>query len=248
MANEYLGLSLFIMLLSFFLILNSISSFQMSKSQPILNSLSITFSAAPEEKIENSDDNQTNSKSLQKGTTLDQISGLLNGQITGVESRQNRLGTMMFVKMPFKEFQRSMQASLIIPDEDTPDRTLSETEPKDFLPLLVSLIETEKNMPLRMDMILNVSENPSVMRAQTPERFAALNRAVTEISGLLEQAGMPPKQMSAGIGQGEEGMIELLFRRHEPFHIPDNVEVFSEGAVNPETDKAPSAAPVQEAP
>ena len=45
MANQFLGLSLFIMLLSFFIILNAISSFEITKTQPILNSLSMTFAS-----------------------------------------------------------------------------------------------------------------------------------------------------------------------------------------------------------
>ena len=107
MANQYLGLSLFIMLLSFFIILNSMSNFDEIKSSPVLNSISMTFA---QEKVEDHTDpgfeEDTTQDSVRSGDTLDQLEELFRSQITGIEAEKNRLGTMMHVRIPLSQFEQ----------------------------------------------------------------------------------------------------------------------------------------------
>lgn len=217
MANQFLGLSLFIMLLSFFIILNAISSFEETKTQPVLNSLSMAFSN--QEVVEDTAPGQmeTQSPLTQLGSALDKIQALFTSQITAAQARQNRLGTQMFMRMKFKDFQNAIVSSLTVP-KDAPV-FISENKYVNMIPLLVSLMQTQEKeqVPYRMDMVLSIEENPSTIAADAPEKFAAYNRSVTVIAEKLEKAGLPKYQVTAGLKQGEPGYIELTFHRYEPF-------------------------------
>ena len=53
MANQFLSLSLFLMLLSFFIVLNSMSDFEKQTAVPaVLNSLSLAFSSRDQNLLE----------------------------------------------------------------------------------------------------------------------------------------------------------------------------------------------------
>lgn len=215
MANQFLGLSLFIMLLSFFIILNAISSFEVTKSQPVLNSLTVAFSnkRATEDVAPGASKIKTPNKQL--GSTLDQVQGLFESQIATAKAKQNRLGTNMVVRMPFDDFQKAMRSSLTVRD-DSP--SLMRSEQVDLLPMLVSLLETQRDVTYKMDMLLMVDDEPTTIISEAPDQFSALNRSVSAIARTLEEAGLPRKQVSAGLKQGSDGIIELVFSRYLPFN------------------------------
>lgn len=219
MANQFLGLSLFVMLLSFFIILNAVSDFEDTKSRPVLNSLTVAFSNKDPIDLAAPGQAPTQSQTQQLGSTLDKIEALFQSQIASAETKQNRLGTTMYMRLPFKDFQRSMFSSLRTPD---PRQAL---RPKAFqqkdinmLPLLVSLMETQLDVKYKMDMILNVDASPSSLSADDSARFAALNTSVSAIAEKLEEAGLPRSQVAVGLKEGEADIIELIFRRHQPFN------------------------------
>lgn len=215
MANQFLSLSLFIMLLSFFIILNAISTFEVSKSRPVLNSLNVAFSQDDTLDIVAPGQTFIKSQTYREGSTLDKVAGLFQAQITGVETKQNRLGTTMYVRMPFKDFSKSVASSLSIPEANT---ALSPTKTQDFVPLLVSLLETQRSVPYKMDMVLNIEEKPALLAAENPERFMSFNSAISAISAKIEETGLPKRQISAGLKHGEAGIVELMFRRYVPFN------------------------------
>lgn len=214
MANQFLGLSLFIMLLSFFIILNAISSFEVTKSQPVLNSLTVAFSSKRATQDVAPGKIEMPTKSQQLGSTLDQVQALFQSQIASVQAKQNRLGTTMVIKMPYDEFQKSLRNSLTVRD-DTP--SLMNADAVDLLPMLVSLLETQRDVTYKMDMLLQVEDEPTAIISDSPARFASLNRSVSALAQTLEEAGLPRKQVSAGLKQGDDGIIELVFTRYLPF-------------------------------
>ncbi len=216
MANQFLGLSLFIMLLSFFIILNAISSFEDTKSKPVLNSISMTFSN--QQTVEDALPGKMvvkNNTQNQEGSTLDRIEAAFQSQIATAETKQNRLGTMMFMRMPFDDFNKGIKKSLVIA-ASSPTATL-ENDDLDLLPMLVSLMETSRDVSYTMDMILNIEEEPSFVSTNDPQRFAALNKSISSIALKLEEAGLPKYQVTSGLKQGEAGVVDLVFRRYLPF-------------------------------
>ncbi|MEZ5815122.1 MAG: hypothetical protein R3E13_10475 [Alphaproteobacteria bacterium] len=214
MANQFLGLSLFIMLLSFFIILNAISSFETTKTQPVLNSLSMAFSNKDAVEDIMPGKMLAETAEMQSGSTLDRIEAVFKSQITAAETRQNRLGTTMYVHMPFEDFKRGIMKSIVIPDLSD---VRSAAVPMDLLPMLVSLMETSRDTAYTMDMILNIEENPAVLWAKDPEGFSALNKSISAIAAKLEEAGLPKYQVTAGLKQGKTGFIDIIFRRYVPF-------------------------------
>ncbi|MCB9982259.1 MAG: hypothetical protein H6861_01100 [Rhodospirillales bacterium] len=217
MANQFLGLSLFVMLLSFFIILNAMSNFEETKSKPVLNSIALTFS-----KKEATDVTppgpalvKTTDIAMQDGSALDKIEALFKSQITAIDTKQNRLGTMMYMRVRFKDFDRAVRKSLVI-SSGNPSLDL-ETE-MDLLPMLVSLLETQRDVTYKMDIVLNIPEDPSTLMSENPQRFASLNKSVSGLAQILEEAGLPKHQVTSGLKQGEDGIAELLFRRYQPFN------------------------------
>ncbi|MGH1399268.1 MAG: hypothetical protein ACRBCT_08655 [Alphaproteobacteria bacterium] len=213
MANQYLALSLFIMLLSFFIILNGTADFEDTKSRPVLNSIALAFSDR-EVKEETFKPNTVESaeKSVREGSTLDKIQGVFQSHITGYEVTKNRLGTEMHIRMPIPRFERAVLTPLA-------SETLQTDE--GFLPTLVSLIQTrESKNPYRMDMVMNMDAEPAKMALESPQSLKNSIKIAAAFTDALERAGMERKLISTGLEKGEVGFIDLYFRRYEPFTLP----------------------------
>ncbi len=212
MANQFLALSMFIMLLSFFIVLNSLSNFEVSKSSSILNSLSSTFS-----KIDVTPDLQPSVEEspealAQKGDALAQLSDLFQAEISGVDVQKNRLGTQMRLRLDLAEFEKN----ILVPVQAAAQSDgASASVGGKFLPTLISLFETQDSVPYRMDMVVNLDDNPAALQNESPDTLKGQTRKVAMLADALERAGLPQKRLSAGVGQGEEGKIDLYFSRYE---------------------------------
>lgn len=213
MANQFLGLSLFVMLLSFFIILNGLSNFEDEKSKPVLGSLALAFSFKELAAI---DEEPTTMESVEESThegdVLSNIDELFQARIEGVKTQKNRLGTIMHISMPFEEFEKG----ILIPDKRTDGKAL-ESEGF-FLPTLISLLRARDDIPYRMDMVLNISESPSKVQSENPSVMHESLAEIAAIAQQLEESGLPKKLVTAGLGAGKEKNIDLYFRRYEPFN------------------------------
>lgn len=209
MANQFLALSLFVMLLSFFLILNSMSSFEDIKSSPVLNSLSLAFSNEdPPDDAEPGIEESTDA-SFREGDTLDRIQSLFTSQIVGADVKKNRLGTEMRIRVSLDRFDNQfMQGGAGSPGGLGAD----------FVKTLVSLIEAQDAIPYSMDMVMNIGANPASELNERPQEAIA---AVTKAAGYaqkLETTGLPRRLVTTGLGAGEGGTVDLYFRRYAPFN------------------------------
>lgn len=215
MANQFMGLSLFIMLLSFFIILNSMSDFEETKAKPILSSLDMAFSSsAVDRKDVASSTQRQDQKDTQEGDTLDKIEGLFNAQVKDFTLSKNRLGTEMYVSLSVEEFEKFLGIS------SAGDLFVDNSMRDGFTGTLVSLIQTaETEIPYRMDMVLNIGGNPSSLQNEQPEKTRSALKQVSAYSKVLEDNGMPIQFMSAGLGENEENTVELLFRRYVPVRL-----------------------------
>lgn len=222
MANEYLGLSLFIMLLSFFIILNSMSEFEDTKALPILNSLDSAFSRGTIDRKEEAPSNIPSAEaSTREGSTIDKLEAFFNAQIKGLKVTKNRLGTEMTISMPVKEFEQALdnteQALFLGPDEQ--DEAGYEGAP--FLDTLVSLVHSGgSSKAYRMDLLLNTGQRPSNLRNEYPQILKTRSKQAASYAARLEKAGLPDNFMSVGLGGGENDVIELAFRPYVPIEIP----------------------------
>lgn len=215
MANQFLALSLFIMLLSFFIILNALSNFEDVKSRPVLNSIATTFSNEAPEDIYSPNAIESTQKSINEGDTLDKLQRVFNAHITGAEVSKNRLGTMMHIRMPVQQFE----SSLLAPSRNNAISSQSLGAPGTFTPTLISLMQTrETEIPYRMDMILNTKQDPASSVVDAPEQVRVDMRKIATLSKKLEESGLEKKLVSAGLARGELGMIDIYFSRYEPIN------------------------------
>ncbi len=217
MANQFLTLSLFIMLLSFFIILNTVSNFETLKSKPVLNSLALAFANREVEQDLQPETIEAPEQAANEGDTLTKLDRLFNAQIIGAEVSRNRLGTIMHVRMSVKEFEKAISRSggqtdvVITPGTETSDGS--------FFPTLVSLVQSHNmGAPYRMDMVLNAKDAPAEMAKDNPEVLKSRIATIESFSKTLESFGLPKKFMSAGLRQGDPEMIDIYFKRYEPFN------------------------------
>lgn len=210
MANQFLSLSLFIMMLSFFIILNAMSSFKAEKAQAVLQSLEKVFTSDREIILTVPGDVPTSDTSIHEGSVLDDLQSYFTAQIVGIQVKQNRLGTEMQVRMPLEKFKVSIDNAL---------NTELRNENNSFLPTLISLLNSQNAVPYRMDIVLRSDTPPLDLISNQPEQYKKLIREISFVSEKLEEAGMAPKFISIGLGQGEEGMIDIYFRRHKAFKM-----------------------------
>jgi len=222
-SSQLLGLSLFIMLLAFFIVLNAISSYEETKVRPIMQSLGYTFASdmvdpSREDEPSVSEDE---AKSIEEGDALERIKALFASQIPGYEAALSHRTGALYVKVPYDDFEAAVMA--------LGQRNALQQEEKNaqflkgfFLPTLIALMKTDSmGMPYRMDMVLNLSDNPAALQNERPQQIAAMTKRMAAISQKLEAAGLSTKLVSMGMQKGEVGTIELLFRQHVPYSPVD---------------------------
>lgn len=228
MASQLLALSLFIMLLAFFIVLNAISSFEESRFQPVLSSLGDTFSS----RVNQSDNARPSvtvspDESIDEGTALERMQLLFNAQIPGQKSAVNNTRGTLHVRVPYEELNEAVMsvgagglASGRVSGTGTGQG--QRAGHRMFLPALTALMKGEQvGLFYRVDMVLNIGGNPARMQNHEPLALAAIMKDMGRIGDRLEQAGLPPRLISTGVQQGrsgEVGYVDLLFRAHEPFN------------------------------
>ena len=219
MANQFLSLALFLMLLSFFIVMNALSTFEDSKSKPVVSSVVAAFSTqiinkdreksatAPE--VTTPDDD-----TIGQGDTLESLEGLFDAHVSGFEVARNRFGTVMHVRTSVGSFENAID--MIGVDYDT----VPVGERGSFAQTMVAILRSEKKkQPYRVDLILNIPEDSALFQKESPDDFIKSLKRVSDFAETLEKAGLPRKMISAGLGQGEVGFIDLYFYRYKPFDM-----------------------------
>ncbi len=224
MANQFLSLSLFLMLLSFFIVMNSMSNYEVSKAKTVLNSLSLAFSnegaenRAPEEV-------ETPRKALLQGDTLEELEGLFDGHIEGFEATRNRLGTQMHVQVPTYKFENAINIESLNANQ------IATGESGSFVKTMVSLMRTNnKGRTYTVDIVLNLPDAPATVQRDEAQDFDAALKRVSAMASKLEGAGLPQKMISAGLGKGKEGYVELYFTPYEKFEFPEAITFDSQAS------------------
>jgi len=221
--TQLLNLSLFIMLLAFFIVLNALSSFEEVKSRPVMESLDQAFSSKIVKRDVLPSTVPDPVKSINEGDTVDRLDALFNAQISAFEATKSKSRGIMHVKLPVEEFSKAIMA--VGQDDLTETKTITASK-KFFLPTLISILKSsEAGAPYRMDVVVHVSENPANMQNLQPAEMDRIINRVGQFSRKLEEAGMPQNLLSIGLQKGPEDEVELFFRRHEPFSpSQDNLE------------------------
>ncbi len=204
-----LNLSLFLMLLAFFIVLNSVSSFNESKLQPILRNLQLTFSTGLPSDGDGASDDLSPEQAINQGSTAERIDALFSAQISGMEVKPGARGVMM-MEMPLEELDRAMTTAGQV--DLTKIKSASGLQTY-FLPTLVSLMRAaEQGTPYRLDLFLHIRDNPAVLENSDPRALREMERRAAGYAALLVKAGLPPEQLNIGIRRDDPDKASLYFR------------------------------------
>ncbi len=215
MANQFLSLALFLMLLSFFIVMNAVSSFEDHKLQPVMTSLSRAFSgsdvgADTSAVIIDSDPRAVSSK----GDTLEVIEGLFNAHISGFKASRNRFGNVMHVRSTVDDFEKAIDLS-----ENNYDQ-LTNGQSGSFAMSMITILRSDNiGVPYRIDMVMNVPEDPAIFQKESPREFNASLKRVSSFARILEGYGLPQRMMSVAMAKGDAGFIDIYFYRYEAFDV-----------------------------
>lgn len=220
MANQFLALSLFLMLLSFFIVLNSVSNFERQNAVPaVLNSLLLTFSSQERSIESRPAPKPSEYEDQRKGDTINAVEGLFNANIAGFEASRNRLGTVLHVNLPMQRFENAVDAAYFSQFDAS-----EEGEEQSFILTLVTVLRSaERGDPYRVDMVYNIPDDPVVLYETDPNAFWGALKRASDLAENLEERGMPKKMMSIGLQKGKIGYIDLYFYKYAPFVFPENI-------------------------
>ena len=215
MANQFLSLSLFLMLLSFFIVMNAVSQFDDSKSEPVISSVSAAFTNQKDDfERKNPVSQQTPVVARGEGDTLEAVEGLFNAHISGFQATRNRLGTVMHVRTTISQLERVTDMTNVDYNNDELGKVGS------FGQTMVTLLRSEKKkQPYRVDILMNVPEGPATLQQTSPEEFKRSLKRVSHFAERLEESGLPKKMVSIGMKKGEEGYVDLFFYRYKAFDL-----------------------------
>ena len=219
MSGQLLGLSLFVMLLAFFIVLNAISSFEATRIKPVIESLGYAFaSRMAEQPVDDHPSmREDEDMSISEGKTVDRLKALFSAQIPSNEAVVSHRKGALHVRVPYDDFKGAVMATGQRNALNQPQGSIKFLKGF-FLPTLVALMKTDEvSAPYRMDMILNIPENPATLQNQQPQQLAAFVKNMSVLAGKIEDAGLSTKLISTGLQQGEAGMVDLLFRPHIPY-------------------------------
>lgn len=215
---QLLSLSMFVMLLAFFIVLNAISTFEENRAEPILGSLENTFSTAQSDVAQRRpsvrpSDVEEDFSGEGDTTTLDRIRDLFRGRITQIEIKENKEQGIMMVDVPYADF-----STAILAIGQTTD--ISDTQEIPFLPTLVSLFQTkDQTEQYKMDILFQTDDDPVALKTLRPEQFKTSRNKVGKLSRRLAAAGVPAEFMSIGLREGNENTLSLIFRPYEKIDI-----------------------------
>ncbi len=215
-AGQMMNLSLFIMLLAFFIVLNSLSSYEEEKMSKVKQSLDIAFSTdARQEDVAPSLQDDL-ARSLNEGDTFDRLEALFTAQIPSFEVSKSRSQGIMMVQVPHEEFSKAVFALGQVDMTRRPTRF--ETRENFFLPTLVSLVQANiDGAPTRLEIYVQIDENPARYQNQNPQDMLEVVSDVSKFSKALQERRMPEKLLNIGVAKGDPNFVNLVFRKYIPF-------------------------------
>lgn len=211
-----MNLSLFIMLLAFFIVLNSISSFQEDKASKVRRSVERAFTVQAVEDNERSSVTDGKAQSVSEGNSFDRLEALFQSQLSGFKQTKDRSRGIMMVEVDYTVFEKAINA--LNQGDLTKTPTRGETRENFFLPTLSSIMQANVNgAPTRMEIYLHVNQNPAILQNEQPHDMRVKTNILGEFSRKLQNQGVPEKLVNIGVMQGDPQKIKLVFRKYIPF-------------------------------
>jgi len=219
-SQQMMTLSLFIMLLAFFIVLNAISQFEEIKTEQVRRSVLITFSR--DKNIEQTQPSPRSdpAQSMKEGHAFDRLDALFEAQIAGFEAVQSKSRGVMMVDLPLLEFQKAVNALNQVDMTRYPSRRA--VRDNFFLPTLISILRSAKDgAPTRMEVLYHLDGNPARLYNEDPKDIIAGIRDTGALARTLEQKGLPQNLVNVGLQEGRPDRVSLVFRKYVPYSPVD---------------------------
>ena len=212
MASHITTLSIFIILLAFFIALNALSHFVPEKATPILESLHKTFGTQKQDIDLEPSIRQDPAKAADRGDILEDLEGLFRARIQGVEAVTFQGRDTLILRAPLDAFQNAVYG--VESDDNDENLNEPETQQAEFLTSLKTMVTTGRTgKQYHMKAIANVASQDDILSPQT----APLSKRMSRIAAKIEAAGIPKPLLGIGLQEGPAGKVDLVFTPYKPY-------------------------------
>ena len=216
-----MNLSLFIMLLAFFIVLNAISTFEENKAAKVRRSVEDSFSVKITRDNEAPSVTQGKAKSINEGNSFDRVEALFKSQFSGVKPSKDLSRGVMMIDLPYVKFEKAINALDQYDLTQSPAR--NEVRENFFLPTLSSILQANINgAPTRMEIYMHMNDNPASLQNDQPRDVRVTTNLLGEFSRKIQSNDVPEKLINIGIAKGDPTVVRLVFRKYVPFSVTDS--------------------------
>lgn len=218
-SRQLLSLSLFIVLLAFFIVLNGVSSFDEGKVRDTMDSVGFAFGTSIEAKygLEGDLGSQTahTDEDQTRGSVFDRMQALFNANIPGHKAVLSKSNGILHIAIPLEEFEQALDKSI------EAGGRVREDEISDYIfdALIALMNRDDDGIKYRMDVYYNLRTNPAELFNKSPQEF---NTQLNRSSGLarkIEQIGLPENLMSISMSKGNPAVVDLYFTIHQVHEV-----------------------------
>lgn len=205
------------MLLSFFIVLNSLSTFDSDKAEAVVKSVNESFwNDKPEITETFAPEVAAAAKSFRKGDTLDRVKDLFTSTLPAISAHKNRLGNILTVELSRKDFE------ILLGITEPPPKKAFDPPPISrgrFTDLLAALLDTKVSNAYEMDILLNTEISPAELRSLDLDTSEILVEKVASYAQILQDKNMDTKLITPGLAKGRADTVTLTFKRYTPVKI-----------------------------
>lgn len=202
--TQFLILSLFLLLLAFFIALTAGAEFDDNKTYPVLDSLGEAFPVnrlrgqGVPSVIEQAD------FGTNIGHAIDQIEGLFRSDLFPFAAQVTREKGAVIVSMPVSDMEELLGL--------LPMRVTTPIQRQSFIASLAGLVQSHESRPdFLMSIIVHTNRPPSLMAAGNR---TALTRRILQVESYVtafEEYGLISGRMMTGIQRGDVDKVSLIF-------------------------------------
>lgn len=234
MAAHITTLSIFIILLAFFIALNSMAHFVPEKATPVLESVRQTFGTAHQKKMDEDPVLRPDEeKAAGMGDLLQELEDLFRSRIEGVKAVKIQGRNILLLRMPLDELESGLDQGGV-----TDEETGKQAPP--FLESLRSMVTAGENgRAFHVRIVLNTERREDVTAATGDGQQLA--KQASRIARKVEEAGIPKPLLGIGVEQGPAGTADLIFEPYRPFIAAEFVEKLSSTPPDTQADDADEA-------
>jgi len=224
LAGHLLALSLFIILLAFFILLNAMSFFEQKRTTRTIEAIQTVFARegghpgfVPSEER---DSQLTLDPTAGEGSASSRAKNLFHTLLPGYRIDTDEKNSIVHLRVPFTDIEA---LALLVSSQspvDTKETERRKEHARKFFPALVSLIGAEGDAArFSIEIIRNLPSRPGKASNEQPDLLQKEAERLALVLERLGQAGLPAGALSGGFAEGDGKTADIYFRPF-PAHLP----------------------------